>query len=122
MLGHRKPHPPTELYHEHNQKLQTPIEVAEAFRRRLQNTFRISPEDNLVFSQESEEEVSRWYRDHLEELTPRPIVTFQHSKFTTDSITNIPKSFKEKSPGPLREGSHALHHPKTQQHLTSPPP
>ena len=31
MLGHRKPNPPTELFNEYNLKLQTPIEITEAF-------------------------------------------------------------------------------------------
>ena len=47
MLGRRKPEAPVANQDEHNHKLTTHIEIAEAFCNRLFSTFRISVADNL---------------------------------------------------------------------------
>ena len=65
MLGHKKTKTPSVLYNEHNKKLSFHIEVIEAFRHRLYNTFRISDNDNLAFSQDTEETVNRWYQESI---------------------------------------------------------
>ena len=100
LMGHKKPKIPAVIHDEHNQKLTTTTEIAEAFRHRLYNTFRISDEENQNFSQEKEELVNRWHEVNAPGLENSPNVFFIYPKITEMSVFNVLKSFKEKSPGP----------------------
>ena len=92
LLGHKKSKTPTSFRDEHNRKLTTEVEIAEAFRHRLFNTFRIT----------EEEIVDRWHRENAFGLgfATSPITTFVLPKITETEVTSILKSFKEKPPGP----------------------
>ena len=60
MFGRSRGEESLNLRDEHGRELETGEEVAEAFRRRLEKTFRISEENNEDFDPTTEREVQAW--------------------------------------------------------------
>ena len=91
---------------EHGRRLESDGDVCDAFTRRLERVFRISPEENANFDRENEERVVEFMRENRHRHTPRARAGLGDlprlglgAGFSSGEVRRAIGSFKERAPG-----------------------
>ena len=99
-LGRKKKPQVENIKNENEIELKTKEEIVNAFKNRLERTFKIGEEENQEFCEETEREVEEWILGSREKLQVRERVEYIDTpEIKPELILDILKDFKNKTPG-----------------------
>ena len=106
MRGVCKPRVTGGILNEHGVRLESDREICDAFTRRLERVFRISPEENEDFDDENEERVNAFLEENLHRVVPRARASLGEmprlgldAGFSVGDVRKAVGSFRERAPG-----------------------